>query len=522
MEAQHTEHGHAQYDESKDSRFIDTVVMSGGAPQSPLMAGFLYAMYEAKKTFLNFHTSGAGALMALLFIAPKKGDPGEALQNWVEAGVADEIYRVLPQNFKLFHKPGPFSPILARLADRYKIPVKDTTKEGADAVADFMAEMVGSLEDYNSKLGLSLRKDPIEQMRDLWRSMAGVGPGADLRKKLLGAKDPIRRLREMWLTSWFTTPEQQRFYNDMIDLWFSAITPSTLSSKSLGLAAPLPFLEEIVDFENLADYLAQIGERVKTSESPKGMSAHFCVNAYNMTANAKLKDGPAHGAGAAAAPRKGRKRWQQRDEELNKVMEYFVVKYDPDKTKAQIRAEIEQTATAEEDREHVLENGQGIRAAFSMPFIYPPAQIGDDFYSEGADHRPINFRHTDKSKEPGRFPIVLLDVLGELEDQLVRKPRDLWDSYVISIMTPVVALASLQISEFKEEHPSCDEDDHAAWRGNMLTVRWKIPTEAHPFVMDWSYSNLSKLFEVGKRAGDAFVARYGHRLRDRGVWTSLR
>src|SRR5215510_4000907 len=71
----------------------DTVVMSGGAPMSPLMAGFLCALWEEKKTFRNFHTSGAGALMALLFLAPKGTDPGTALTNWAHNGVADEKQR---------------------------------------------------------------------------------------------------------------------------------------------------------------------------------------------------------------------------------------------------------------------------------------------------------------------------------------------------------------------------------------------------------------------------------------------
>src|SRR5512134_1879675 len=97
---------------------LDTVVMSGGAPQSPLMAGFLYELLKHGKTFKNFHTSGAGALMALLMIAPKEGNPCRALKGWVEAGVADEIYSGLPVNFKLFHKPGPFAPLFSMLAQR--------------------------------------------------------------------------------------------------------------------------------------------------------------------------------------------------------------------------------------------------------------------------------------------------------------------------------------------------------------------------------------------------------------------
>src|SRR5262245_8899302 len=104
---------------------IDTVVMSGGAPVSPLMAGFLHTLYSHGKTFKNFHTSGAGALMALLFIAPPaQTSPAEALENWVKEGVADEIYKVFPINYKLFRKPGPFSPMFQRLAARYKVPPK--------------------------------------------------------------------------------------------------------------------------------------------------------------------------------------------------------------------------------------------------------------------------------------------------------------------------------------------------------------------------------------------------------------
>lgn len=539
--------------DSPTGRYIDTVVMSGGAPQSPLMAGFLFSMWKKNKTFLNFHTSGAGALMALLFIAPKEGTPGAALKKWGEGGVADEIYKALPQNFKLFHKPGPFAPIFARLAERFKIPVKQTPTEGRDPVAELMAEMVGSLETYNSKLGLSLRKDPIEQVRDLWRAMAGVGPGGDLRDKLLEGKDPIRRLREMWLTSWFTTPEQQRFYNDMVDLMFSAMTPSTLSSKSLGLAAPLPFLEKIVDFDHLAGYMKQLSEKSVIDENQA--PTHLCVNAYNMTAYAKLKQEVGSGTAKLPSHSGTRSRWDERDDELNRVMENFVTGFDPadaGKSKEQKLKEIKEKSERPENKEHPLDSAQAIRAAFSMPFIYPPAQIGDFFYSEGADHRPINFLHVERAQppkqpdepdepdepgdpgepdkqcipatypdEPGKYPFVLLDVLGELEDHLVRKPRDLWDSYVISIMTPVVALATLQISEFKEDHPHADDRNTDCWRGDMLTVKWEIPAEAHPFVMDWSYSNLSKLFEVGERAGDAFVAKYEQRLRDRGDWRSL-
>lgn len=447
-----------------DTRPLETLLMSGGAPQSPLMAGFLYALWNHKKTFLRFHTSGAGALMALLFISPKRGTPGEALKQWVEAGVSDEIYRLLPQNFKLFHKPGPFAPVLARLADRFKIPLE--------------------------------RDDPRTSV-PLDESLEALLTPKQL-KALVHTVEPIRRAREKFLLAFIRQPDQRRLYNDFVDLMFAAVTPSSLTSRSLGLAAPLPFLEEIVDF-------AHLDARVKAL----GDGAHLCVNAYNMTEDARRKTDrrdkrrerlrewvqSAAGAGRAVPGR-----WAERLDYLDEIMEYFVSPYHADRR--------EEHAQHDEDGPIDAER---IRAAFSMPFIYPPAKIGLDFYSEGAAHEPINFAHAEKR---GERPLVLLDVMGELEDYLVRKPRDLWDAYVISIMVPIVALAKLQIAEFKEDHPECDPD-HPDWDGGLLTVDWEIPADAQPFVMDWSYSNLSTLFAVGERAGEAFVRKFGHRLRDR-------
>lgn len=478
---------------------LETVVMSGGAPQSPLMAGFLHAMWEKKKTFRNFHTSGAGALMALLFISPKGTDPGTALRKWVEAGVADEIYRVIPQNFKLFRKPGPFSPAFHRLAERFKIPVESDAApaDGKDPVTRLLAELLAGLEGYKLKGGPhGSQTDPIEKFRDVWSSLWLGDANSAVRSQLLDRLDPIRRLRNRWLTSLLQTPEHRRLYNDMIDLWFSAITPSTLTSRSLGLAAPLPFLEDIVDFRNLD---AQVKKLVNDPKKPAG---HLCVNAYNMTADAKTKASRAKKARAElhqlhvrAAGMQNRAKAHHllregmkaiRKEELEEVMEFFVSPFQRRRP----------------DEDHPI-TADGIRAAFSMPFIYPPAQIEGHYYSEGADHEPINFRHAETR---GELPIVLLDVLGGLEDFLVRRPRDLWDAYVISIMTPVVALAKMGVSEFIEDHKP----------HNLIAVEWEIPSEAQPYVMDWSYSNLSTLFEVGRKAGLKFIANNSRRLLSRG------
>lgn len=423
---------------------IDTVVMSGGAPQSPLMAGFLYEVLKARKTFRNFHTSGAGALMALLFLAPKGGDPCQALQNWVEAGVADEVYGALPVNFKLFRKPGPFTPLFHFLAERLKVPRPGAPTATVDPTKKLLAEWLAN--PGPAPAASPTDRDAIDRLQQRLQGMWTGKRNPAVYNALVAGTDPIKRLRDAWLTSWLTDDHQKRVYNDLIELCFSAMTPSTLNFKSRGLAAPLPFLEEIVSFDDLR-------------KLSKTTNLHLCVNAYNMTEDARL--GPLVGRGRA--------------NRNPLVMEIF------DQTKI---------------------DGDHIRAAFSMPFIYPPARIkdGNDYYSEGADHQPINFHDLATRKVPGPIQAALLDVLGDLEDLLVRTPRDLWDAYVISIMTPVVALALEDVDDFEKE-----EKTGAKHGVKLVHADWQIPAEFKAYVMDWSYSNLQKLFETGREAGARFV-----------------
>ncbi|WP_028537124.1 patatin-like phospholipase family protein [Paludibacterium yongneupense] len=82
------------------------LVLGGGAPNATLMAGALVAFIEREVSFDIISTAGAGALIGLLYCAPKSGNPVEALRSVVDMGVDDLIYQQLPVNFKVFCKPG--------------------------------------------------------------------------------------------------------------------------------------------------------------------------------------------------------------------------------------------------------------------------------------------------------------------------------------------------------------------------------------------------------------------------------
>ncbi|TJZ79157.1 patatin-like phospholipase family protein [Chitiniphilus eburneus] len=82
------------------------LIIGGGAPNMPLMAGALSAMIRQRVRFDVISTSGAGALVGLLYAAPKDGDAIAALASMVQMGVSDPVYRLMPVNYKVFSKPG--------------------------------------------------------------------------------------------------------------------------------------------------------------------------------------------------------------------------------------------------------------------------------------------------------------------------------------------------------------------------------------------------------------------------------
>lgn len=90
------------------------LVIGGGAPNMPLMAGALSALIRQRVRFDLISTSGAGALVGLLYAAPKNGNAIEALAHMVQMGIADPVYRVLPVNYKVFNKPGQLADLFRR------------------------------------------------------------------------------------------------------------------------------------------------------------------------------------------------------------------------------------------------------------------------------------------------------------------------------------------------------------------------------------------------------------------------
>ncbi len=92
--------------ERSEDRARTAIVLGGGAPNMPLIAGAVAAFADRGLEFDVVSTSGAGSLAGLLWLAPKGLPPAEALRSVTTMSIFDEIYRHFPINYKVFQKPG--------------------------------------------------------------------------------------------------------------------------------------------------------------------------------------------------------------------------------------------------------------------------------------------------------------------------------------------------------------------------------------------------------------------------------
>jgi predicted acylesterase/phospholipase RssA len=161
-------------------------------------------------------------------------------------------------------------------------------------------------------------------------------------------------------------------------------------------------------------------------------------------------------------------------------------------------------------------NPDTLRAAFAFPFIYAPYQVDGDHYIEGAALKTLNFDAlvSDDPREPGRHrdvdTLVVLDILSA--DKLIQPPRNLYDGWVRSIVTPLVQSAKNELRLFELEH-NIDAATGAPKRTVLMPdLKRDIPDAHWPKVLDWSASNMRLLFDAGYAAAMRFCNEHGERL----------
>ena len=152
------------------------------------------------------------------------------------------------------------------------------------------------------------------------------------------------------------------------------------------------------------------------------------------------------------------------------------------------------------------------RCALAFPFIYGPYRMNSNLYYEGAVVDCLNFKDL-VELHPGLEIIVVLDVLGS--STLVREPRNLYDSWVLSMIIPLVKTAEDNLDLFIYKHNK--GVGSSGKTRELLKVEFDIPDKYLPEVLDWSASNAKRLFDVGYAAGRKFAKEHADKLNSGSV-----
>jgi hypothetical protein len=446
------------------------LVMSAGAPTAPLIAGILCRLYRDGYRFRTIYTSGGSALLGLMLVAPRlridgeeeksKADriaaklellsgPGgldarlEGLERIADTlGVDDAIHRFLPVGYKAFHKASPFVNAFAGLA----APLKYDT--------DGAVRKAGGL-------------DALKKRYDHWIET----------KVFAGTKDETQEEKE---ARELRLKRARRLRNDTIDLATAVLTPGGVMPGMRGLCTPLPFLEELVDFELLEAWTGEI-----------------YMPAYDLTMDTfKTKNG---------------KREPQR-----RILQF-----------TNKRGKLK-------DDERLLAGPAEFRACFSFPFIYPPASLDQQgarhAFLEGAAQDPINqegWLDEIVERPPGDEEgapvergqridrVLIIDTLGakKMEKHLLREPKGLWDAYGLSIVTAIVGSARARNADLKWELDYYHENPAHKDEMERTRVLWTDLIEDYlrdddlpDDIWAWKHSNLDRMLNSGTELAQRFLA----------------
>lgn len=154
-------------------------------------------------------------------------------------------------------------------------------------------------------------------------------------------------------------------------------------------------------------------------------------------------------------------------------------------------------------------------AALAFPFIYGPYRLNGNLYYEGAVVDCLNFKDL-VERHPGLETIVVFDVLGS--DTLIRAPRNLYDSWVLSMIIPLVKTAEDNLDLFALKHNDGWRRAEGA-KTDLFKIEFDIPEEYLVEVLDWSASNAERLFDIGYKSGLNFYDAHADQLgvkRNRG------
>jgi NTE family protein len=162
-------------------------------------------------------------------------------------------------------------------------------------------------------------------------------------------------------------------------------------------------------------------------------------------------------------------------------------------------------------------DGKRFGATLSYPFLYPPTEIDGKLYIEGASQDAFNFQGLlEYDKEIAT--VVVLDSFSN--ERYMQAPRNLWQAWGQSVITPLIALARSNMLMFESYLKNWNRK-HPERHIKLIKVHFDVPATWLPEALDWSTSNLERNFKLGYETGKEVVAAYGPTLQRKSAAVSV-
>ncbi len=148
-------------------------------------------------------------------------------------------------------------------------------------------------------------------------------------------------------------------------------------------------------------------------------------------------------------------------------------------------------------------------ATLSYPFVYPPTEIDGKLYIEGAATDAFNFEGL-LEHDQGVQTVVVFDAFGV--EGYIQSPPNLWQAWGQSLILPLISLTRHDLFIFEHMLDDWNKNHPKRQDVELIKVQFDIPTEWLPTALDWSSSNLERMFALGYETGRKFVEAKGPHL----------
>lgn len=145
-------------------------------------------------------------------------------------------------------------------------------------------------------------------------------------------------------------------------------------------------------------------------------------------------------------------------------------------------------------------------ASLGYPFIYEAVKINGKAYMEGGAVDTYNFSGLLEYDGDIRT-VVVMDAFGN--QNYIMSPKNLFDAYCQQLILPLVEVCRKDLLLFEHWQLPKWNEAHPQNHVEMVKISFDIPEKWLPTALDWSTSNMERMFDLGYETGRKHVKKFG-------------